>query len=85
MKLAAKVARYLLGIGMVVFGLNAFFDFMPPHDLPEKGGQFMGLQSSEPGFPLLMERYEKGRKAGCPVHLPDPQHLTISPPSALLG
>ncbi len=43
MKLAAKVARYLLGLGMVVFGLNAFLDFMPPPDLPEKGGQFMGL------------------------------------------
>ena len=43
MKLAATVARYLLGLGMVVFGLNAFFDFMPPPDLPEKGGQFMGL------------------------------------------
>ena len=43
MKLAAKVARYLLGLGMVVFGLNAFFHFMPPPDLPEKGGQFMGL------------------------------------------
>ncbi len=43
MKLTAKVARYLLGLGMVVFGLNAFFTFMPPPDLPEKGGQFMGL------------------------------------------
>ncbi len=43
MKLAAKVARYLLGLGMVVFGLNAFFNFMPPLDLPEKGGQFMDL------------------------------------------
>ncbi len=43
MKLAAPVARYLLGLGMVVFGLNAFFDFMPPPDLPEKGSQFMGL------------------------------------------
>ncbi len=43
MKLTAKVVRYLLGLGMVVFGLNAFFPFMPPVDLPEKGGQFMGL------------------------------------------
>ncbi len=43
MKLAATVARYLLGLGMVVFGLNAFFGFMPPPDLSEKGGQFMGL------------------------------------------
>ena len=43
MKIAAKAARYLLGLAMVVFGLNAFFNFMPPPELPEKGGQFMGL------------------------------------------
>ena len=43
MDLASSVARYLLGAGMVVFGLNAFFQFMPPPELPEKGGQFVGL------------------------------------------
>ena len=43
MKIASKAARYLLGLVMVVFGLNAFFNFMPPPELPEKGGQFMGL------------------------------------------
>ncbi|MCZ6508897.1 MAG: hypothetical protein O7A98_04205 [Acidobacteria bacterium] len=43
MKMAAKVARYLLGVGMVVFGANAFFDFMPPPELSEQGGEFLGL------------------------------------------
>lgn len=43
MKAAATVARYLLGLGFVVFGLNAFLQFMPPPELPEPGAQFMGL------------------------------------------
>lgn len=43
MKKVAMVARYLLGLGFVVFGLNAFLQFMPPPELTEKGGQFMGL------------------------------------------
>ena len=43
MKAAATVARYLLGAGMVVFGLNAFLHFLPPPELPESGAQFMGL------------------------------------------
>ena len=43
MKVAATVARYLLGVGFIVFGLNAFFEFMPPLELPEDGGQFIGL------------------------------------------
>lgn len=43
MKTAATIARYLLGVGFVVFGANAFFQFMPPPELPEKGMQFMGL------------------------------------------
>ncbi len=43
MKHVATVARYLLGIGFVVFGLNAFLNFMPPPELSEEGLQFMGL------------------------------------------
>ena len=43
MKMAAAVARYLLGVGMVVFGANAFLNFMPPPELSEQGGQFLGL------------------------------------------
>ena len=43
MKVAATVARYLLGGGFIVFGLNAFLQFMPPLELPEEGGQFIAL------------------------------------------
>lgn len=43
MKIAAMIARYLLGLGFVVFGLNAFFQFLPPPELTDQGGQFMGL------------------------------------------
>lgn len=43
MKHVATVARYLLGIGFLIFGINAFAQFMPPPELPEKGMQFMGL------------------------------------------
>ena len=43
MKIVAMIARYLLGLSFVVFGLNAFLQFMPPPELSEKGGLFMGL------------------------------------------
>lgn len=43
MKIAAMIARYLLGLGFVVFGLNAFLQFMPPPEMTDQGGQFMGL------------------------------------------
>ena len=43
MRIAATIARYILGVGFVVFGANVFFGFIPPPELPEKGSQFMGL------------------------------------------
>ena len=43
MKLSAAIARYLLGVGMVVFGVNAFLPFMPSPPVTEQGGQFVGL------------------------------------------
>ena len=43
MKVAATIARYLLGLGMFVFGINAFLKFMSPPPMPEMGEQFMGL------------------------------------------
>lgn len=50
MKTAATVARYLLGVGCVVLGANAFFEFLPaPENLPEQGGRFLGLLS-ESGY-----------------------------------
>ncbi len=43
MKIATTVARYLLGGGFIVFGLNAFLQFMPAPEMTEEGGRFMGL------------------------------------------
>ena len=37
------VARYLLGFGFVVFGLNFFLHFLPqPKDIPPAAGAFVG-------------------------------------------
>lgn len=38
----AMIARYLLGLAMLVFGANKFFHFMPNPELPEAAGAFMG-------------------------------------------
>jgi uncharacterized membrane protein YphA (DoxX/SURF4 family) len=43
MKTVATVARYLLGVGFVVFGINGFLNFLPPPPLSEEGGQFIGM------------------------------------------
>ncbi len=43
MKAATMVARYLLGVGMLVFGVNTWLKFMSPAPMPEDGTQFMGL------------------------------------------
>ena len=37
-----KIVRIVLGIILVVFGLNKFIGFIPLPDLPEKAGAFMG-------------------------------------------
>ena len=36
-----KIARYLLGVIMLVFGANKFFSFMPMPPLPEDAAAFM--------------------------------------------
>lgn len=36
-----KIVRILLGVILVVFGLNNFIGFIPLPDLPEKAGAFM--------------------------------------------
>lgn len=36
------IARLLLGLIFTVFGLNGFFEFLPPPELPEAGGNFIG-------------------------------------------
>lgn len=43
MKIAATIARYLMGAIFVVFGLNKFINFMPSGPLPSgPAGQFVG-------------------------------------------
>ena len=44
MKIAATIARYLMGLIFVVFGLDKFFHFFPQPPLPAGvAGQFMSL------------------------------------------
>ena len=42
MKLASTIARYLLGLIFVIFGLNGFLHFIPTPPPPGPGGMFMG-------------------------------------------
>jgi putative oxidoreductase len=43
MKIAAPIARYLLGLVFLVFGLNGFLHFIPMQPLPPgTTGQFLG-------------------------------------------
>jgi hypothetical protein len=44
MKIAATIARYLLGVLFTVFGLNMFFNFIPaPPPPPGYAGQFSAV------------------------------------------
>jgi len=50
MKIAALIARYLLGLVFLVFGLNGFLHFIPAQPLPPgPAGQFAGA--------LIMSHY----------------------------
>ncbi len=42
MKIAKTIIRFLLGIMLIVFGLNKFLQFMPMPQLPDDAGAFMG-------------------------------------------
>lgn len=42
MKIASTIARYLLGLLFLVFGLNGFLHFIPMLPPPGLAGQFMG-------------------------------------------
>lgn len=42
MRIVSLVARYLLGIEFLVFGLNGFFHFIHLPQMPGLPGQFMG-------------------------------------------
>jgi putative oxidoreductase len=43
MKIATLVARILLGLVFLVFGLNGFLDFIPMSPPPGLAGQYMGV------------------------------------------
>lgn len=48
-------ARLLLGLTLVVFGLNSLFHFMPQPEMPELAGSFLGaLAESGYLFPLIL-------------------------------
>ena len=42
MKIAVLIARILLGLVFVFFGLNAFLHFLPQPPIPGVAGQFLG-------------------------------------------
>ena len=42
MKLASNIARYLVGLIFLIFGLNGFLHFIPTPPPPGPGGMFMG-------------------------------------------
>ena len=42
MKKAKLIVRILLGLMVLVFGLNKFLQFMPMPPMPEAAGEFMG-------------------------------------------
>jgi putative oxidoreductase len=43
MRMAAIVARYILGLLFTVFGLNGFLQFLPAPAMPPLAGQFFGV------------------------------------------
>jgi uncharacterized membrane protein YphA (DoxX/SURF4 family) len=43
MKIASLIARYLLGLGFAVFGLNGFLHFLPMSMPAGLAGQYMGV------------------------------------------
>lgn len=48
------ILRILLGLGFTVFGLNYFFNFMPPQDPPPpEAGAFLGAFASSKFFALV--------------------------------
>ena len=42
MKKAKLIVRILLGLMVLIFGLNKFLQFMPMPPLPDAAGEFMG-------------------------------------------
>ncbi len=46
MKIAALIIRFLLGLAFVVFGSNAFLQFMPAPEMTGPAGAFIGAMNS---------------------------------------
>ena len=70
MRIASTIARYLLGLVFLVFGLNHYLNFIPMGPMPTGvAGQFMGAMMQSryfwvvaffevvPGILLLVNRY----------------------------
>jgi putative oxidoreductase len=57
MKIAATIARYLLGLVFTIFGLNGFLNFIPPMPIPPLALQFIGplMQSHFMVFVFVVE------------------------------
>ncbi len=50
----AKILRIILGLGLIIFGLNKFFGFMPIPELPEDASSFMSsLQATGYVLPIV--------------------------------
>jgi uncharacterized membrane protein YphA (DoxX/SURF4 family) len=50
MKIASQIARYLLGLIFLVFGLNGFFNFLPMPGPTGVAAQFFGAIESSLNF-----------------------------------
>ena len=49
------VARILLGLIFFVFGLNGFFNFLPPPEVPAPAGEFLGAMVATGYFMTLVK------------------------------
>ena len=71
MKKAQLIVRILLGLMVLIFGLNKFLQFMPTPPMPEPAGEFMGalvasgylmvlvaLVEIVTGIMLLIDKYQ---------------------------
>ena len=69
MKTAAAIARFVLGLVFVVFGLNGFLNFMPMGPVPALAGQFAGalIQSHYMAVVLTIAFHIFMAPAGLPI------------------
>lgn len=58
MKFAVIGARVLLGLIFVVFGLNGFFNFIPPPEMNDAAGAFMGALAGTGYFMIVVKLVE---------------------------